>query len=421
MEDRMIYFNGVDLDRGGYFRQPMTLAEVKARLVDPGAAEGGRERALVDWADPDDLRQAGWGVIVHEDEDPAIIEALEPLLTLRGRQAGKVARLVFTEEDRAQGDAAVDSFFDRYGVPPGDVEPAQEQVPYYLLIVGTPERIPFSFQAELDITHASGRLCFRDPAAYARYARNLVDQEANEIRRDRRLTLFGSDNGDRITGLTSQYLVPPLAEKMSEIMPKGWRVDLIPPDLANKPTLADLLAGGEAPALLFTAGHGAVSSKKPIAMQGALICSEWQGGKLSADAYFCGADVSPDRDYRGLIAFFFACFSAGTPEFDSFAEPGKDPWRWHDVPFVADLPQALLGHERGPLAVIAHTDQAFQYSSLWNDNILGIAHFAGTFSRLMNGPRVGHAMEPCRRRYAAALASLKRARRLGHELEDAEL
>ena len=316
---------------------------------------------------------------------------------------------------------AIDSFFDRYGVPPGDVDPGQEMLPYYLLVVGSPQRIPFSFQSELDITHASGRLWFEDPGAFHRYALNLVSQEREPVRRKRRLVLFGTDNGDRITGLTSQYLVPPLATQLAEIKPKDWAIESIEPPLAKKETLRDLLASPEGPALLFTAGHGAVSSKRPLDLQGALICSEWQGGKLEPGAYFSGADVLPGHDFRGLIAFFFACFSAGTPEFDSFAAPGKKAWRWHDYPFVGDLPRALLGHENGPLALIAHIDQAFQFSFLWNDNILGIAHFAGLFHRLMAGRRLGNAMEPFRRRYAAALASIKRARRLRQSMNDADL
>ncbi len=421
MDDPLIYFNGVDADRGGHFRKPMLLSELRRRIKALDAQDLGRERALVDWADPDDLSQAGWGVIIHEDEDPGILEALQPLLELRGAQAGKVRHMVFTDADRKRGIEAIDSFFDRYGTPPGDVEPGAEMLPYYLMILGSPQRIPFGFQAELDITHASGRLWFEDGQAFARYAENLVAQEKDPISRCRELTLFGTDNGDRITGLTSKYLVPPLAEKMAEIAPDSWRVKVIEPSKADKPTLAKMLAGPDAPALLFTAGHGAVSSKRALDLQGALICAEWQGGKLKPEAYFSGADVLPEQDFRGTIPFFFACFSAGTPEYDSFAEPGKEPWKWHDFPFIGDLPQALLGHPRGPLAVIAHIDQAFQYSFLWNDNILGIAHFAGTYHRLMSGKRVGYAMEPFRRRYAAALASIKRARRRRQKMDDADI
>lgn len=421
MDDQLIHFNGVDVDSGTYFRAPMSLEEVRRRIPAAVGEARGRPRALVDWANPERLSETGWGYLVHEDEDPAVLKALQPLFEHRREQAGDVRALIFTEADRLAGEEAIDAFLDRYGVPPGDVEPAAEALPYYLLIVGSPQRIPFSFQADLDMTHATGRLAFDDVAAYGRYAQSLVEQERNPVRRARRLTLFGCDNGDRITGLTSKYLVPPLAEKIAAIKPPDWEVDTVPPHLADKPKLLSLLQGPDAPALLFTAGHGAVSKRRPQDIQGALICSEWKGGSLSPANYFSGADVRPEHDYRGSMLFFFACFSAGTPELDIFVAPGEEPYRWHDVPFVGGLPQALLAHPRGPLAVIAHVDQAFQYSFLWNDNLLGIAHFAGTYYKLMSGARVGYAMESFRRRFASALASIKRAQRLREPEGDADI
>lgn len=421
MEDQLIHFNGVDVDSGAYIRAPMTLAELRRRIPAQIGAGRGRARALVDWANPDHLRETGWGYIVHEDEDPAVLIALQPLFTHRAAQVGEIKALTFTEADRLEGEEAIDAFFDRYGVPPGDVEPEGEALPYYLLILGSPQRIPFSFQAELDMTHATGRLAFDEVAAYGRYAQNLVAQELNPVRRPRRLALFGTDNGDRITGLTSSYLIPPLAEKIAAIKPTGWAVETVPPPQASKPNLLQLLSGADAPALLFTAGHGAVSKRRPLDLQGALICSEWKGGSLSPASYLSGADVRAEHDYRGSIPFFFACFSAGTPACDVFAAPGEQAHRWHEEPFVGGLPQALLAHQHGPLAVIAHIDQAFQYSFLWNDNILGIAHFAGTYFRLMSGARVGYAMESFRRRFAAALASISRARRRRESDPDADI
>lgn len=413
--NRLIHFSGVHVETGEYLRQPLPLAELRRQIHHPGSESGGRHRALVDWADPDDLNQAGWGIIVHEDENPAILQMLEPLLERRGQQAGDVRKFVFTEEDRRQGLGAIDAFFDRYGTPPGDVDPEAEQLPYYLLVLGSPEKIPFSFQAELDITHASGRLWFEDIEAFGRYANHLCIQETEAIKRPSKVSFYGTFNNDHITDLTHRYLVPPLAKKVQSLLKEPWSLETYLAESATKPVLLDLLTNPQGPALLMTAGHGAVSSKRPLELQGALICSEWQGDKLTQQQYVSGMDLLPHHDFRGLIPFFFACFSAGTPEFDSFCEPGKKPWRWHDFPFISDLAQALLGHERGVPAIIAHVDQAFQYSFLWDESILGIAHFAGLYHHLMAGRRVGYAMEPFRRRFAAALASLKRAKRRRRE------
>ena len=335
-------------------------------------------------------------------------EALSPLIGHRSAKAGpRFMELTFRKSDRNRPQ----DFFDRYQIGHGYVDP--DLVPYYLLVVGSPEEIPFEFQYRLDLTHGVGRLFFEQSDSYRIYAENVVESESSQFSRLPKMALFGAEN-DALTELSSERLIKPLAEKLSGKV-KEWEVEAVTGNEATKARLIQLMDGPGSPALLLTAGHGTYSSRdanRRVREQGSLITSDWQGPgqALSRDHYFSPEDVSDGGDYRGLISFHFACYTAGTPEMDGFAGPGREV-RLHDKPFVAPLPRRLLSHPRGSLAVIGHVDQAFQHSFLWDDRIGEIAHFASAFYMLMKGFPVGAAMEPFNRRFATISARSNESRR----------
>lgn len=346
----------------------------------------------------EDPHAVGWGVIYAPGTPPEVKQALAPLVAHR---KGK--------EFTYDGKPAVE-FRKKYGQMPGPVDP--NKIPYYLLIVGSPQDVAYDFQFDLDVEHAVGRLYFPGTAEYGGYVEKLLGYETNSLAARTRRVAFFSPDRDSVTKQNADLLTEPLGDVFAEKaipLPGGgtgvYQVEMKSREAAKKAALLDLLAREtDRPALVFTASHGVGFPRghaRQRQEQGALICQEWPGGgqgELPASMLVSGHDISPEMDLTGLVVYAFACFSAGTPKLDFFAPYYKRlPRQLANEPFVGYLPQRLLA--QGALAFIGHVDLAWNYAFGWPSIGPVLDVFEDSLTALLRGAPVGNAMEYFSHRY----------------------
>ena len=404
----------------GFSLEPAHRSEVCFRR-DAGA----RGYAVKEGVDPRELSQAGWGVIFAQadgDRAEAIREALGELLAHRRAQAGERYREYLGDDGYRSGESK-QKFLTRHGVGPGPVDP--DKVPYYLLLVGSPEAIPYRLQYQLDVPCAVGRLWLESLDGYAAYARSVVAAETGAVRRARTVSLFGvSHPGDRATRVAAEHLVLPLAGALAAEHP-GWAVDTRVGERARKADLAGVLADPGGPALLLTSSHGMGFPRddpRQLPPGGALLCQDWPGPeegagrRISEAEYFSADDVAAGARLHGLVSFHYACYGAGTPQHDGFSQRTGGPRREiAPRPFVARLPQRLLAHPGGgALAAVGHVDRAWGCSFGWNGAGRQLTVFTSALKRLLEGHPLVSALEPFNQRYAELAADLQ------EELEEIE-
>ena len=380
-----------------------------------------------------DLSQVGWGAIFAPDADPAIKEALQPLLDYRQKQAGTAPFVIYDgASGYLPGETAL-AWLERQNVRLDVVNP-DKGVPYYLLIVGSPEAISFEFQYVLDLYWGVGRLWFATAQEFRQYAQSVIDYEtAAAVPTSRQMALFATAHDfDEATQLFTRCVAKPLTEgEGPKPVPIGrrqkFRLKQYLGDDATKSALARIYrdaASGGPPALLFSGTHGMdfePDDARQALHQGALVCADWSGfGSIGEDAWFAAADVPPDAKLRGMIHFIFACHGGGCPQFDNFDRLNKTPRKIADKPFLSPLPQRLLAHPNGgALACLAHVERAWAFSFQSARGGSQSQGFRDVIGRLLRGDRIGQATDSFNVRWATLstdLAELQNGVRLGADV-----
>jgi hypothetical protein len=408
--DEHLYFAGIDGNRGGYFHPPLALREALARLgegLDPPAFSGPRP-AL----DHRELSAAGWGVIFAPGTDPAVREALSPLLDLRREQAAAMHGVLFRELTWAPGESAWD-FLARHGAAPGPADP--RRLPFYLLLVGGPAAIPFAVQEQLGLHYAVGRVAFDSPEEYARYAFSVVAAESAPADRGPEVALFApSHPDDPATARLAAGFTDPLAAALQS--GDGWTTRTCAGREATKAALLETLGGEGKPALLLFSGHGLAfppGDPRQRRAQGALLCADWPGperwGERAIPPQHCLAagDLPAGGELHGLVAFLLASYGAGTPERENlFGTP--EAGALTPEPFVAALARRLLAHPQGgALAVVGRVGRAWAYPSSRLRGQRQAALFAAALRSLEQGEPIGAALLFLRQARVEASAYLR--------------
>jgi hypothetical protein len=423
---------GIDADTGE--RLP-SLTEADLERIDSDVdvvrargERGAREHLAIADIDPNNLEEAGWCVVFTKDADPAIKRALEPLLAHRERDAKRLFKVFENTSGFLPGDDAR-KWIERQGAGFSVVDP-EHGVPVYVLLVGSPEEIPFEFQYLLDLYWNVGRVHFDTPEEYRAYAESVVAYEtATTLPHSKRSAIFTVKNdGDRATGLLHDQVAAPIVSGTPKIRTlsgfKGFQLTPLLAEEATKERLSELLTGrldGGPPAFLFTGSHGVkfnMSDPRQREKQGALLCQDWPGfGKVEPDHVFTADDLPADARVHGLIHFLFACYGGGCPREDNFGlGSGEPPKVLMEQAVVARLPQRLL--TRGALASLAHVDRAWAYSFQNSRSQPQVQEMRDVMVRILQGQRIGQATDGFNMRWAVLSAELQESQDLRQAFED---
>jgi hypothetical protein len=279
-------------------------------------------------------------------------------------------------------------------------------MPYYLLVIGSPDEIPQEFIYGLSAHYAVGRIHFNTLDEYSCYAHSVVEAEIGGVLGSRKVTLFAPRNRDDLaTRAVCESLARPLTQLLRDSSP-SWKIESLLGEDATKNNLANLLERNTS-ALLFTASQTVTfreDDARQLSQQGAIICQEWLGpdaGPLTPSEYFSAEDVSSTARVHGLISIHVGSYTAGTSGRGGFGPTGiPHPRR----AFISELVQRLLAHPNGgALAVIGQFESSGVFESDMN---IEVKVLESTLRLLMDGYPVGAAMEFLNQRYVEMSARI---------------
>jgi hypothetical protein len=299
--------------------------------------------------------QIGWGLVLPENEnispaDRALAkDAPEPIRELLAARPGSP---VFRYSPDLQNRHL------RRGIGAG-------QLPYYLLIVGSPAEIPWSLQYALNQPCFVGRLDL-DETGLERYVNALLTEWADADSRPDQPVVWTVDHGHPdITWLMRHAIAEPVGLKFTQDSDIGDKATILAGAAATVSGLTSALATKK-PGLIVTTSHGMtgpLNNLELMAQQMGLLVDD-VGATLQPDALL--QQWQPD----GAIWYAHACCSAGsdnTTSYKGLLTPGSPADQVLEAVAqsgarVAPLPKALLGAEKPLRAFIGQVEPTFDWT-----------------------------------------------------------
>lgn len=323
---------------------------------------------LRNWQDP----RVGWGVVAMEkpgateNELVAGTDLPEPIQQLR-KDRGNAPLLRF-RPGWDQRFRLLRNYADKVDVAIGQspMGTVRECIPYYLLICGTPDKVPWELQYVLNAHYAVGRIHLAEPELENYITALRSDWKGSTANTKRALVWAVNLGGDDITTLMRNVIAAKIHEKLSQDSDlAGGAQFLDGPGAATAAELMKTLASA-VPALIVTTSHGQTYPLDNLDLLG-------KGLGLLVDQNYASVDSSsllstwqPD----GAIWYAHACCSAGSCSqtlFDGLAQDESEVDRIlkgvaKNGNQVAPLPTALLSASKPARAFVGHVEPTFDWT-----------------------------------------------------------
>jgi len=344
---------GKTIDKGKGISDTISTFAVTRGLIE--------HKAGLDIGNP---REAGWTFLISEDEPlfEEIKQAIRPLADYRG-MTNPDRPIIFRSGASDDWKTWVEE--NLVSDPITDKPP-----PHYLLIVGSPELVPFEFQSMLSIRCCTGRLDIDNKIENLQtYVKKVIDiEKGNPIVTDNTV-IFATDEGVNRTGCSDptyyshNYMAKPISRKLIQNQLK-FKTNELMAEKATKQNLLDF-AKKSNPCLVFTASHGTSPEGEKADVRekytGAIVCDGFRDSKDEQTSLITVDDIPQDSSFvEGGIFFQFGCFSYGAPSISDVMELVKTGgWgglQYAPKSYVSPIPKKLLFNPHGPLAFIGHLD-----------------------------------------------------------------